>query len=128
MFQPRLNLTYFFIRSCPTLSPFFLMNDIIFSVSMGQRKGKLARRPFRRRRGDRSLHADGVAGHKRGRLRDRQWWWSPIQHSGLPLQPAGQHHWAEALLGEHHSCHGKYPPITLCQDRRRSCSKRWYSE
>jgi hypothetical protein len=27
MFQPSLKLTYFFIPSCPTLLPFFLMND-----------------------------------------------------------------------------------------------------
>ena len=95
------------------------------------RKEGLSRRPVPAHRSEwfsRSLHADGLADHERGRLRDRQWWWSSIQHSGVPLQPAGQHLWAEAVLGEPHSCHGKYPTITRYQGYGRSCSKQWYSE
>jgi hypothetical protein len=49
----------------------------------------------------RSLHSDGLGYHERGRLRERQWWWTG--HSGLPLQPAGKHRRAEAVLGESHS-------------------------
>jgi len=52
-------------------------------------------------------HADGLAKHNLGRLRDRQWYWSSIQHSGVPLLPAWQHLWAGAVLGEPRSCHGK---------------------
>ena len=46
------------------------------------------------------LYANGLEEHERGRLRDRQWCWSSIQHSGVPLQPGGQRHRAEAVLGE----------------------------
>ena len=53
---------------------------------------------------DRALHVDGLADDL-GRLRDRQWWWSSIQHSGVPIQPARQHLWAEAVLGEPRSYH-----------------------
>ena len=31
-------------------------------------------------------------------------------------------------LDPRRKCNGKYPPITLCQDRRRSCFKQWYGE
>ena len=68
---------------------------------MGRRKEGLSRRRIDTAElaTDRSLHADGLARHKRGRLRDRHWW-SSIRLSGVPLQPPGQHHWGEAVLGE----------------------------
>jgi hypothetical protein len=74
------------------------------NVSMGRRKAELARRRIDRGElvSDRSLHADGLAQHTRGRLWDRApWcWWSYLEHSGVPIQPAGQLHWASTVLEE----------------------------
>jgi hypothetical protein len=74
------------------------------SVSMGRRKAELAGRRIDTRElvSDRSLHADGLAQHTRGRLWGRApWsWWSCLEHSGMPVQPAGQLHWASTVLEE----------------------------
>jgi hypothetical protein len=51
---------------------------------------------------DWSLHADGLEQHTRGRLWGRApWcWWSYLEHSGVPIQPAGQLHGASTVLEE----------------------------
>jgi hypothetical protein len=71
---------------------------------MGQRKAELSRRTnrFDQLSNIRSLHADGLERHICGRLRGRapRCWWSSLQHSGVPLQPAGQRHWASTVLEE----------------------------
>src|SRR5215212_118102 len=99
---------------------------------MGQRKAELARRRIDRGElvSDRSLHADGLEGHDRRRLRGRapRCWWSSLQHSGVRLLPAGQLYWTSTVLEEPLSCHDKYPTITRCQGYGRSCSKQWCSE
>jgi hypothetical protein len=74
------------------------------NVSMGRRKAELARRRIDTGElvSNWSLHADGLAQHTRGRLWDRApWrWWSCLEHSGVPIQPAGQLHGTGAVLEE----------------------------
>ena len=71
---------------------------------MGQRKAELARRRIDTGElvSNWSLHTDGLAQHTRGRMWDRApWrWWSFLEHSGVPIQPAGQLHGAGAVLEE----------------------------
>ncbi|HVD20365.1 MAG TPA: hypothetical protein VNB95_00305, partial [Nitrososphaera sp.] len=79
-------------------------NRPIWNISMGRRKAELARRRIDRGElvSDWSLHADGLAQHTRGRLWGRapRCWWSYLEHSGVPIQPAGQLHGASPVLGE----------------------------
>jgi hypothetical protein len=78
------------------------------NVCMDRRKVELC--PRHPDRGDsriagqglRSLHADGLAQHTRGRVWGRApwFWWSSLQHSGVPLQPAGQLRGGNTVLEE----------------------------
>ena len=81
---------------------------------MGRRKEELERRRIDTGElvSNRSLHADGMERHTRGRLWDRQWRWSSIQHSGVSLQPTGQLHGASTVLGQHRSCPNTVTIIT----------------
>ena len=94
-------------------------------AGLDRRKELLSGQTFcNRNKRDRSLHADGLAEHERGRLRDRQWWTerlAGVGHPGVPLQPAGQYGRPPVL--ENSSCHSKYPTITLYQVQAGSFSK-----